>query len=92
MASRFIFQICKSIGTSERTLRACCQEHLEISGKRYLILRRMHLARRALRDSIPNHTSVTEIAAQYGFWSFGRFSLEYKALFGKSPSITLSHA
>jgi hypothetical protein len=46
-------------------------------------LRRMHLARRELRDSFPGMRTVTEIAAQYGFWQFGRFAGEYKSLFGK---------
>jgi AraC-like DNA-binding protein len=84
----YIPELCKFIGASERTLRACCQEHLGISGKRNLMLRRMHLARKALRGGIPNHTSVTEIATQYGFWNFGRFSLEYKPVFAHRRSCT----
>jgi transcriptional regulator GlxA family with amidase domain len=79
----------KAIGVSGRTLRMCCQEHLGMSPKRYLLLRRMHLARRALRDGAPDVTRVTEIATRHGFWQFGRFAGEYKLLFGEAPSATL---
>ena len=60
-----------------------------MSPKQYLLLRRMNLARAALRDGFPVTTTVTEIAAQYGFWQFGRFAGEYKSLFGETPSTTL---
>jgi AraC-like DNA-binding protein len=85
----YIPELCKAIGASDRTLRVCCQEQLGMSPKRYLLLRRMHLARRALRDGTPDTTRVTEIATQYGFWQFGRFAGEYKTLFGEAPSATL---
>jgi AraC-like DNA-binding protein len=47
----FIPEICKAIGVSSRTLQACCHEHLGMGPKHYLLLRRMHLARRALRQA-----------------------------------------
>jgi AraC-like DNA-binding protein len=85
----YIPELCKAIGASGRTLRVCCQEQLGMSPKRYLLLRRMHLARRALRDSASDITTVTEIATRYGFWHFGRFAGEYQSLFGEAPSATL---
>jgi AraC-like DNA-binding protein len=62
-----------------------------MSPKRYLLLRRMHLARRALRDGAPTATTVTEIATRYGFWQFGRFAGQYRSLYGELPSVTLGH-
>jgi AraC-like DNA-binding protein len=87
----YIPELCKAIGVADRTLRTCCQEQLGMGPKRYLLLRRMHLARRALRESDPTATTVTEIATRYGFWQFGRFSGEYNSLFGELPSATLGH-
>lgn len=78
-----------AIGMPDRTLRACCQEYLGMSPKRYLLLRRMDLARLALRRADPTGATVTEIATQFGFWQFGRFAGEYQSLFGELPSATL---
>ena len=85
----YLEEICKSARVSEKTLRLCCQEQLGMSPKRYLLLRRMHLARRALRMADPATTTVTEIATNYGFWELGRFSVTYRSLFGEAPSASL---
>jgi len=86
----YIPELCVEIGTSERTLRVCCQEQLGMSPKRYLLMRRMHLAHRALRDSAAADATVTEIATRFGFWQFGRFAGEFKSLFGEVPSAVLA--
>jgi AraC-like DNA-binding protein len=85
----YLAELCSAAGVSERTLRACCQEHLGMSPTRYLWLRRMHLARRRLRIADPTATTVTEVATKYGFWELGRFSVAYGSLFGESPSASL---
>jgi AraC-like DNA-binding protein len=85
----YIPEICKAIRVSSRTLQACCQEHLGMGPKHYLLLRRMYLARRALREVATDATSVTDVATRYGFWQLGRFAVEYQSLFGESPSATL---
>jgi AraC-like DNA-binding protein len=82
-------ELAAQVGTSYWTLRDCCLEYLGMSPKHYLWLRRMHLARRALRRADAERTTVTEIAADYGFWELGRFSVAYRSLFGESPSTAL---
>jgi AraC-like DNA-binding protein len=86
----YVLEIARMIGVSERSLSACCQEYLGMGPKKYLLLRRLHLARRTLLAADPQATTVTDVATQFGFWQLGRFSIEYKFLFGESPSITLN--
>jgi AraC-like DNA-binding protein len=85
----YVPEICKAIGVSDRTLRVCCHEQLGMGPKHYLLLRRLHLAERALRRATPGTTTVTDVATRYGFWHFGLFASKYGALFGESPSVTL---
>jgi AraC-like DNA-binding protein len=82
-------EICAAVGASERTLRTSCEDHLGMGPVRYLWLRRMHLARRALTRGDPAKMTVTRAATDYGFWELGRFAVSYRHLFGESPSATL---
>ena len=85
----YLAEICAAVGVNERTLRACCEEHLGMGPIRYPWIRRMHLTRRALLRADPSKVTVTRIATDHGFWELGRFSVSYQALFGKSPSASL---
>jgi transcriptional regulator GlxA family with amidase domain len=85
----YVLEVATAVGVSLRSLSACCHEYLGMGPKRYLLLRRMNLARRALSAASATETTVTEVATQHGFWAFGRFAGEYKALFGELPSTTL---
>jgi AraC-like DNA-binding protein len=82
-------EICAATGASERTLRISCMEHLGMGPIRYLWLRRMHMAHRALIRTAPSAATVTAIATANGFWELGRFSVAYRSLFGEGPSVTL---
>ncbi|TMK47762.1 MAG: helix-turn-helix domain-containing protein [Alphaproteobacteria bacterium] len=82
-------ELCSAIGVPERTLRACCSEFLGMSPTRYHLLRRLNLARSALRRANPETTSVAEIARNHQFLELGRFAVAYRTVFGEMPSFTL---
>ena len=85
-------EMATAIGTTLRSLSRCCEKHLGIGIGRYLLLRRLHLARRALCAADPAATTVPDVATRYGFWQFNQFSGQYKSFFGESPSDTLRKA
>jgi AraC-like DNA-binding protein len=72
-----IAELCEAAGVPDRTLRECCRHYLGMSPKRFLQLRRMQLARRALRSADPTTTSVKAIAGHHGFIELGRFAATY---------------
>ena len=84
-----IEELTRAANVSERSLRSIFLEYVGLPPRRYLIIRRLHLARQILRRRMPDRTGVTEAAAQCGFWHFGRFANEYRQLFGELPSQTL---
>jgi AraC-like DNA-binding protein len=81
--------LCSAIGVPERTLRVCCSEFLGMSPTRYLLLRRLNMARSALRRADPATASVAEIARRCQFPELGRFAVAYRTIFGEMPSATL---
>ena len=82
-------ELCTATGVKARALRYWCHEYLGMGPIRYLHLRRMHLARRALIHADPAATSVTIVANDFGFAELGRFAVSYRRIFGESPSATL---
>ncbi len=81
--------LCRAAGVSERTLQYAFQTCLGISPINYLRRHRLHGARRELKAADSSSKTVASIACQYGFFHFGDFSKDYKALFGEFPSATL---
>jgi AraC-like DNA-binding protein len=52
----------------------------------------MAQAREALLSAKKGAETVTQVAMRFGFPELGRFSRNYKATFGESPSDTLRRA
>lgn len=85
-----VLDLCNALNVGLRTLYYAYREYYGISPVRHLRLLRYAKARRDLIKSNRDRTTVTDIAAKWHFWHFGRFSVEYKALYGESPSETLN--
>jgi AraC-like DNA-binding protein len=62
-----------------------CSPHVYLRNQRLIRARNELLLAR-------EGATVKQIAAQFGFTQFGRFSVEYKTLFGESPSVSLARA
>ena len=84
-------EIAVATGMSQRSLRLAFQESMGLSPRKYLHMHRMHKVRHELRTKEAETTSITEAASHWGFTELGRFAVEYKQLFGESPSMTLGN-
>ncbi len=82
-------QICQAVCTSQRSLQYGFQEMLGMGPMAFVKVQRLHGIRRALLYADPKPETVAQVAHQWGFWSLGHFSKDYKQLFGESPSQTL---
>jgi AraC family ethanolamine operon transcriptional activator len=83
-----VTQLCKITNVSRRTLQYSFDSILGISPIQYLRISRLNGVRRALVQA-PSSQSVSDIAAQWGFWHLSQFAKDYKQLFGERPSQTL---
>jgi transcriptional regulator GlxA family with amidase domain len=60
-----------------------------MSPTRWIKGERLQGARTALVQDATHRTTVTSVAAEYGFYELGRFAAVYKDAFGEAPSDTL---
>lgn len=79
--------LCAGCGVPRRTMNHAFQQVLGMGPATYLRRLRLNQVRRSLRQSYAasETRSVTEIALDHGFWHPGRFSSQYRELFGESP-------
>ncbi|WDI41764.1 helix-turn-helix domain-containing protein [Bremerella sp. P1] len=80
----------KALDISERSLRNVFLEYYGMPPRKFLMIQRLNHVRNVLRASHPEETTVTAVAAHFGFWHFGRFAGAYHKIFQEAPSATLN--
>ena len=81
--------LCQELKTSPLSLYYAFGEYLGLSPMQYLKILRLQGVHLALKSADPQTSKVTDIARRYGFWNMGQFLIDYRILFGESPSTTL---
>ena len=82
-----VIELALRLGVSRRTVQYACQDALGIKPVSFMRAIRLSGARKEMRHA----RSVSEAATRWGFWHFGRFARDYRAMFGELPSETLKH-
>jgi AraC family ethanolamine operon transcriptional activator len=84
-----VSDLAAACGVSKRVLELGFRETLRVPPSRFMRQERMNQVRNELRASDCASTSVTDVLSRWGVTELGRFAVEYKSLFGESPSTTL---
>jgi len=81
-------EVSRKLSVPERTLRRLFREAFGTSPGQYQLALRLTSVRDQLLSVPGNQKTICEIAARHGFEHQGRFSAQYRRLFGETPSQT----
>jgi AraC-like DNA-binding protein len=81
--------IAEAVGLSVRSLQAGFRRYLDTTPLERLREARLAGAYAELAAADPASMTVSAVAARWGFWHLGRFSVAYRKRWGVSPSVTL---
>jgi AraC-like DNA-binding protein len=84
-----ISDLCMALNASPRTLELAFSKTVGVGPHRFFRISRMNRARTMLLKADSRESRVTDIAEALGFSELGRFSVQYRELFGESPYETL---
>jgi len=84
-----VSRLARLVGLSERGLREAFYRVRGMGPKRWMVAKRLRGVRAILRTQSAVPTTVTDAAADYGFYELGRFAALYREAFGEAPSETL---
>jgi AraC-like DNA-binding protein len=84
-----VSRLSRLVGLSERGLREAFYRVRGMGPKRWMVAARLRGVRAVLRNQSAAPTTVTDAAADHGFYELGRFAALYRDAFGETPSETL---
>lgn len=79
----------ENLGMSPRGIEVLFRSSLGITPNAFIRHQRLHGVRRELLAAKYKPKAISEIALKWGFWHMGHFSVNYRSLFGESPTQTL---
>lgn len=85
-----IVELCDVLGISERWLHMAFTASRGVSPAKWLRMLRFNKVYRSLRAADPARDLVRTVVLDNGFHHLGRFSADYRAIFGENPSETLN--
>lgn len=83
--------LCAAAGVSKSTLYRAFDSHCGVPPLYYIHQRRLTRAHSRLVATQPERGAIKRTALELGFTELGRFSVEYRQLFGESPKYTLQN-
>jgi AraC family ethanolamine operon transcriptional activator len=83
-------QVAEQAGVSIRTLELAFRSVLGVTPFEYIRTRRLNKIRQRLLDQKQETRTLTDLAIEHALFHLGRFSGDYKALFGELPSETVA--
>ncbi|MFG1934434.1 helix-turn-helix transcriptional regulator [Mycobacterium sp. NPDC048908] len=84
-----VADIAAAVHVTPRAVQYMFRRHLETTPLQYLRRLRLHYAHQDLVAADRMQTTVTDIAARWGFAHTGRFAVIYRQVYGQSPHTTL---
>jgi AraC-like DNA-binding protein len=81
--------VASALGTNRRSLNYACHEYFGVAPMEFLRMHRLSAVHRILLQSDPERVTVRDVAADFGFFHPGRFSIAYREHFDELPSQTL---
>jgi AraC-like DNA-binding protein len=84
-----VSEIALAARVTPRAVQLAFRRHLQTTPTAYLRRVRLDRVRADLLTADPARTTVTAVAARWGFASSSRFAAQYRAAYGEAPSVTL---